>query len=388
MKANVSLMRPVYLDSQATERPFVETTAAMLPFFSNAFGNPSATGHERGKTARRFVETSREQVANALNAPFEGTYFLSGATEANNLVVKSAEFASNAKVVASAIEHKSVLEPLSQLSRYGVTTAQCSVTEGGLVDLNQLESLLQSRVSLVSVMLANNEIGTIQPIKEVRELCRRAGALLHVDAAQAIGKVPFNFDELDADFVTISGHKYGGPQGIGILVVKPEHIPFLKPMMIGGGQEGGMRAGTTPVALCVGAAVGLEQCVSQQSEYYDRARHLRSMLLSGLEKLPGFFLNGVLEERLPGNFSGGFRNISAQQMMKLMPEIQFSTGSACTTGTAENHVLNALGLERDLVRCSFRLSIGWSTSKDEIERAILRFTEVVHQLAPVNAPAL
>jgi cysteine desulfurase len=372
--------RLVYLDCQATERPFPETVAAMLPHMTGQFGNPSALVHASGRGARAAVEQARQIVSRNLNASYEGVVFTSGATEANNLVLQSMASRRGRKVMASAIEHKSVLAPLERLNDLGVETLVCPVHSTGELDLERLADHLDQNVALVSVMLANNEIGTIQPIEQISAMCKQAGAWLHVDAAQAVGKVAVDFKKLGADFLTVSGHKFGGPQGSGILVFDPARLADLTPLQIGGGQEDGIRAGTIPVPLCVGIAVALEKATRDRERHAARMFALRQRIIDAFTGHSGFFINGTMKNRLPSNLSAGFEGVSALSMMRKMPEICISAGSACTTGSMENHVLNAIGVGAKRRDATFRLSLGWSTTEADVDHVIHRIPRILHQL--------
>lgn len=367
----------VYLDSQGTERPRPQVVAAMLPYLLEDFGNPSALAHPRGRAARAAVEAARESIAAAVGADSEGIIFTSGATEANNMVIASTENLGSRTLICSAIEHKSVIEPMQRQARQGRNFRQARVGRDGILDLQHMVDQGIPACSLVSVMMVNNEIGTIQPIKEVARLCRAAGALLHVDAAQACGKVPIDFRALDIDFLTISAHKFGGPQGIGCLVVRPGLVAKLAPLMVGGGQEGGLRSGTTALALCHGMGVAAKLATANIADDTARLAVLRDDLLAGLSSIGPFFLNGSPSQRVAGSVNGGYRGVSALSLMRALPDLHFSIGSACTTGATDNHVLNAMNVDKLRQGETFRMSLGWATTRAEVDRVISRVTEVL-----------
>lgn len=380
--------RSVYLDSQGTERPRPEVLDAMLPYLGEAFGNASALAHERGRASRRVIETAREVLAHSVGASSEGVIFTSGATEANNMVLSSFP-AGGARhgLIVSAVEHKSVLEPAMRQGRQGARVHIARVDRDGRLDLDRLEALLGPDTALVSVMLANNEIGTIQPVQDVVRMSRAAGALVHVDAAQAMGKLPIDFAALDLDFMTLSAHKFGGPQGIGALITRPQHLHKLQPLSLGGGQEGGLRAGTLPLALCHGMAVAAALATLDIAGEAARVSDLRKQLLAGLSALGPYFVNGSLHDRLSGNLHGGFEGVAALKVMRALPDLHFSIGSACTTGAARSHVLDAIGLDPLRQGESFRLSLGWASTQADVDHVLARMAQVLPRLLPPHHKA-
>ena len=376
----------IYLDAQATEKPRPETLASVMHLLSEGFGNPSATAHARGRTAMAGVEHARNTIAKHLGATADGVIFCSGASEANNLFLKS--FVQPSKtMVASAIEHKSVLQPGEAFAQIGIHFVTCKVNPDGRVDLDDLRSNLEGANAVVSVMHANNETGVVQPIAEISEICRAHKAILHVDAAQTVGKIPVSLEKLGADAITVSGHKFGGPVGSGALIVRPELVSKLVPQIIGGGQESGIRAGTTPIALIGGLVSALNAAVAEMDSTSDHLAARRNDLVSGLQDLPGFFINGTMEERLACNFNGGFEGIDAKLLMRRVPMLQMSAGSACTTGRASSHVLEAMGIPEARRRASLRMSVSWSTTKSDIAEAVSVLRSVVPSLSPLKGTA-
>ncbi len=375
---NHSSDRPcVYLDNQATERLHPEVAAAMEPFWSTHIGNASAT-HGSGRFVRTQIESARNDIAFALGGDPEGLIFTSGATEGNNLVVSSLAARSPARLVVSAIEHKCVLESAARLERAGAEVNQIPVNSDGIVDLEALVRALDGGADLVSIMIANNEVGVVQPVAEIAGLCRSRGALIHVDAAQAVGRMPVSIEALKADFLTVSAHKLGGPQGIGAVLCRPSAMKFLRPFTVGGGQERNLRSGTLPNALCVGMGVAVSRAVRDLDRDAARIRALRDELLGILGRIGPFFTNGSLTERLCNNINGGFEGVDALALMRAAPDIHFSTGAACTAaGARESHVLRALGVPDDRIRSSFRLSLGWSTTRQDIRTTCEHFTSAL-----------
>ncbi|UWR24628.1 cysteine desulfurase family protein [Sulfitobacter sp. S190] len=370
----------IYLDAQATEKPRPQALAAITHHLTHGFGNPSATAHDRGRSALARLENARSIVASHLGACTDGVIFCSGASEANNLFLKSL-VQPGGSFVASAIEHKSVLQPGEAFSQIGTRFLTCDVDTDGRVDLDDLRRKLIGADTVVSIMHANNETGVIQPIRDIAEVCRDHGAILHVDAAQTVGKIPVSLEKLGADALTVSGHKFGGPVGSGALIVKPDLIRSLVPLIIGGGQEAGIRAGTTPIALIAGMSSALDAAIAEMKSSANRMLSYRDTLMAGVQDLPGFFVNGTMDERLACNFSGGFEGVDANLLMRQVPTLQMSAGSACTTGRASSHVLEAMGVSEARRRASLRLSISWSTSKADIAEAIHVLRTVVPRLS-------
>lgn len=369
--------REHYLDAQATEQIRPQAIAA-LNHALQEFGNAGATNHSLGRRSRQALEDARDQIAGFVNAPPEAVFFTSGATEANNIVLQSLAVQGRGRVVASAIEHKSVIEPLTYAAGRGAQVAFCPVAPDGLVCPETLHSYVTG-ASALSVMHANNEIGTIQPIEAIRHAA--PDALLHVDAAQSFCKVPIDFEQLGLDFLTLSAHKIGGPQGIGALVVRPSRIANLQPLFRGGAQEAGLRPGTTPLGLVVAMTAAAEAAMGEREQQAAMLGALRDKMVSAFSRLPGFFVNGSLEQRLAGNLNCGFEGIDALLLMRRVPHLLFSAGSACTTGNATNHVLEALGLPNARQRATFRLSLGWATNLDDVDVAITGITGAVRHLA-------
>lgn len=343
--------------------------------------NPHSSEHAAGWGAADAVETARNEVAAAVGVDSDEVVFVSGATEADNLALLgcgTALASGRRRVIVSALEHKAVLGPSRELKRRGFEVMVAPAIAEGVVDLNALSKLIDSRTLLVSIMLVNNEIGTVQPIEEVAKLCSAAGALLHVDAAQALAWMPIDAYGLGADMMSVSGHKMGGPKGVGALFVRREVRRRLAPLMFGGEQEDGLRPGTLPVPLCVGlgAACGELPDVKEVRLWRARTAHLEEALL---DMHPGAWINGSGADRHPGCISVTLPGIDAERLVaRLQPEIAVSRGSACTSGTPEpSHVLRAIGLSAAECDATVRISTGRFTTDVEIDGAMAALSEAI-----------
>lgn len=382
----------IYLDCQATERPRPQAIEAVRQAMERYFGNPSALAHARGQAARRHLENFRRLSADIVKAPAEALCFTSGATESNNIVLASEARRPGAHLVVSAVEHKSVLESARRAREAGAQLSMLPVDPGGRADVEALERLIARGATLVCVMAANNEVGTIQPLAEIGRMCRQAGVRLHVDAAQAVGKMELDMAALGVDYLSFTAHKFGGPQGVGALVLSERARSELRPLLVGGRQERGLRAGTTPLALCAGMAAASHCVATALRPEIERMRRLRDDLLAGLRALGPFFSNSDVEHGLCNNLNGGFEGVSAMLLMRRMPRVQFSVASACTSLAGGSHVLAAMGLARPRIESSFRLSVGWSTTPDDVDGAVAAFASALRSLsgrrvlAPARAP--
>lgn len=381
----------IYFDYQASTPVDRRALDAMLPYFGSAFGNPHAVGYSRGAAARRAVERARSQIADAIGADSADIFFTSGATEANNLAIKGTakvRARRGRRIIVSEIEHKSVLQSAAALTADGFTVSCLPVDRQGTADVASLRALMGDDTILVSVMAANNEIGTVQPLAELAEICHAGGALLHVDAAQAIGKVPFNVQEIGADLVSLSAHKLYGPMGIGALYVRNALNWQPAPLLHGGDQERSVRAGTLPTPLCVGFGAAAALAWQEQATEAAHLTRLRERFVSALSDIPGFFLNGHPEVHLPGNINFGFDGVLARHFIEELPDLEFSVGSACSSGsTAISHVLKAIGLTENRARSSMRFGLGrWTTTAD-VDHAAHRIRNTVLCSLPIPAGA-
>jgi cysteine desulfurase len=375
-----------YLDHQASSPCRPAVLAAMAPWWGERCANASSRGHRAGLLAAAALERARGQVAVAVGAPSDWVVFTSGATEANNLALKGvAEAAlarpgSRRRLVSLVSEHRAVLDPLRYLERHGFALTLLPVAADGRLELPRLEAALGPDVLLVSVMAANNEIGVLHPLAAVAGLCHRAGALLHVDAAQAAGHIPLAMAAQGIDLLSLSGHKCAGPQGVGALVIR-EGVE-LAPQLHGGGQEGGRRAGSTPVPLAVGLGEALQLAVADQGERAQRLGALRDRLWEGLQALGGVSLNGPLPgpDRLAHNLNVTVAGVEGGALhQRLRRQLAVSSGSACSQGEP-SHVLAALGRSRAEAAASIRFGLGPGTSAAEIELALTAVAEALRAL--------
>lgn len=376
---------PIYLDYQATTPTDPRVVEVMLPFFSERFGNPHSRSHAFGADAAHAVESARGHIADLIGAEPREIVFTSGATESNNLAIKgAARFLRGRRnhVVTCATEHKCVLESCRRLEREGFRLSVLPVGTDGLVDLDQLADAVDDATALVTIMAVNNEIGVVQPLAEIAALCRDRGALFHTDAAQAAGKIPLDARALGIPVMSLSGHKIYGPMGIGALYVRRRPRVRLEPMIDGGGQERGLRSGTLAAPLCIGLGEACRLAAEEMDAEASRLGVLRARLLGGLgAAVPGVSVNGDIERRIPGNLNVRIDAIDAEALIDRLPDLAFSTGSACTSASVEpSYVLKALGLNDDDARASVRIGLGRFTTEAEIDYAIERFAEGVRTL--------
>jgi len=366
--------RPIYLDGHATTPLDERVLAAMLPYFTEHFGNPSSINHFYGWEAEAAVKQARQVLAEAIHAIPEEIIFTSGATEANNLAIKGvaeAYFQKGRHIVTVQTEHSAVLDPCQYLQSLGFEVTFLPVQSDGLIDLTQLEQALRPDTILVSVMAANNEIGVLQPLAEIGAICRDRQVLFHTDAAQAIGKLPLDVEAMKIDLLSMTAHKVYGPKGIGALYVKRRHPRVqLTPQLHGGGHERGMRSGTLYPPQIVGFAKAVEIGLAEQVTETARLTELRQKLWQHLSQLDGIHLNGHSTQRLPGNLNISVEGVDgAALLLGLQPVMAVSSGSACSsTTTAPSHVLTALGHSEQLAYASVRFGIGRFNTADEIDK--------------------
>jgi len=371
---------PIYLDNQSTTRIDPRVLEAILPYFTEDYGNPHSSSHAYGRIAAEAIERARGEITALIHADPREIVFTSGATESNNLAIKGASHFARAyprdgqardHIIALQTEHKCVLESCKELEREGFSITYLPVEPSGLVSLAALEEAMSERSLLVSVMAAHNEIGVIQPLAEIGALCRSHGVLFHSDAAQAFGKIPLDVEAMKIDLLSISGHKIYGPKGVGALYVRRRPRVRLLPLIDGGGQERGLRSGTLPTPLCVGLGRAAAIAGDEMAEDAERLRRLRDGLLRNLaRRLPGLRLNGDAERRLTGSLNLTLPGIPAQALIEACPSIAISTGSACTSASVEpSYVLRALGLSDELANASIRVGLGRFTTAAEVEFA-------------------
>jgi cysteine desulfurase len=376
----------VYLDYHATTPVDPRVLAVMLPFFTERFGNPHSKQHAFGWDAREATDHARAQVAALINATAGEITFTSGATESSNLALKGAVQALRARgnhLITAATEHKSVLDVCREFGQQGCEVTVLGVDAGGLIDLDALRAAMTPRTILVSVMAANNEIGTVQPLAAIGAIAHEHGALLHTDAAQAAGKIPVDVRAMHIDLLSLTAHKFYGPKGCGALFVrrmKPRLA--LVPQVAGGGQEDGLRSGTLNVPGIVGLGQAAEVCRREMAEEGGRLGALRDRLLDGLRgRLPNVRVNGSLEHRLPHNLHVSFDGIEGEALLMALGDLAVSTGSACSSGSqAPSHVLEAIGATSQGAGASIRFGLGRTTTAADIEFAIDRVSTVVSAL--------
>ena len=365
----------IYLDYQATTPVDEKILKKMIPYFSEYFGNPHSNNHEFGRSANNAVDEARANVANLINAETNEIIFTSGATESNNFAIKSIAkdyFEKECQIITAKTEHKCVLESCHELEKDGFKVTYLDVDEDGIIKLSELENLLKEKKALVSIMHANNEIGVLQPIKEIGELCKKYNSIFHSDIAQSIGTQKIDVVEMNIDACSISAHKIYGPKGIGSLYISNNIKNTLRPLMSGGGQEMNLRSGTLSPALCVGLGEACRDISQNREKYTKHFEEIKSALLSDLDNSNlDYIINGNIKQRIPNNLNISIKGKVAEQMFNFMPHIALSSGSACTSGTIErSHVLSAMKLDDSRIDGSFRISAGRSTTKDEIKELI------------------
>jgi len=379
------LDRPVYLDNHATTPVDPRVLAEMLPFFDRTFGNAASVNHRFGWEAAEAVDKARREVADLLNASPESLIFTSGGTESNNLALKGAMWGAppGGRLAVAAAEHRSVLDPARKLARKGYELTLIPVTGAGQVEPQAVAEALRPGTHLVSVMLANNEVGTINPIREIAALCRSQGVLVHCDAVQAAGRIPVDVEELGTDLVSVTAHKLYGPKGVGALYIRRGDPPIrIEPLLDGGGHERRLRSGTLPVPLVVGFGAACRIAAGELGGEAERIGKLRERLWQGLSaRVSGLALNGHRGARLPGNLNVSFGGVDGEALMKNLKEIAVSSGSACTTAEPEpSHVLRAMGVPEALSKASLRFGLGRFTTAEEIDFAIDYVAETVARL--------
>lgn len=375
----------VYADNAATTRIRPAALEAYIDTAREFYGNPSSL-HEAGQAAKEALEDSRARIARALGATnADKIIFTSGGSEADNQAIFSAARAGarkgKRKIISTAIEHHAVLHPLEKLRQEGFEVVLAPVKENGIVSVAEIERELSDEVCLVSVMLANNEIGTLQPVKEIASLCRARKIPLHTDAVQAVGHIPVNVEELGVDYLSLSAHKFGGPRGCGALYARAGAPLF--PLIEGGAQERGKRAGTENLPAIVATATALEEALNALPQTAQRVTRLRDRLIAGLRQIPHSALNGDEKLRLAGNVSFCFEGIEGEGLLLYLSDmgISASSGSACTSGSLDpSHVLLAIGRVHDVAHGSLRLTLGEENTEEEVDYLIASVSEVVEKL--------
>jgi cysteine desulfurase len=380
---------PIYLDNNATTPMDPLVFEAMRPYFMHKFGN-AASKHSFGWEAESAVENARKQLAKLINADANEIIFTSGATESIILALKGIAEANQSKgkhIISSKVEHSAVLDTLDYLSKAGFEVTYLPTDNSGLISLSQLKESIKSYTILVSIMTANNEIGTIQKVKEISEICSEKEVLFHTDAAQAVGKIPFDLKEIQADLVSFTAHKLYGPKGIGALFIRKKQKPIkIIPQMLGGGHEQGYRSGTLDVPSIVGFGKAAEICLQNLQQEMERTEKLRNKLYQEIVSLlNGVKLNGSLENRLPNNLNFCFEGIKSESFILEMKDVAISSGAACASASLKpSHVLLAIGCSNEDAKNSIRFGIGRYNPEEEIDYVIKRVVETVEKLRSIS----
>jgi len=375
IKGEALIGRPAYLDFQATTPQDPRVLDAMLPYMNSEYGNPHSRTHSYGWSTEKAVEDARKQVAEMIGASPKEIIFTSGATESNNMAIKGImHFYKNKKkhVITTQTEHKCVLDSCRVLENEGFDVTYLPVKDNGIIDMDLLKETIRPDTGLISVMGINNEIGVIQPLAEIGDLCRSKKIFFHSDIAQMAGKVPVSVDELKIDVASLSSHKIYGPKGIGALYVRRKPRVRLEPIMSGGGQERGLRSGTLSPALCVGMGAAAQLCVNEMEYDTERVEYLANKFRNAIEeKIPAVVMNGDSKKRYPGNLNYSFAYVEGESLLMALKNIAVSSGSACTSASLEpSYVLRAIGADDEMAHSSIRFGIGRFTTEEEIDMTI------------------
>jgi cysteine desulfurase len=365
---------PIYLDYSATTPVDPRVAQKMIPFLTEQFGNAASRSHAFGWEAEKAVEEARGNVAALLNADSKEIIWTSGATEGNNLAIKGAANFYKGKgkhIVTMKTEHKAVLDTVRELERQGFEATYLDPEQDGLLDLEKFKAALRPDTVLVSVMMVNNEIGVIQPIAEIGEICRSKGIIFHCDAVQAAGKIPIDLQKLKVDLLTVTAHKVYGPKGIGALYVRRKPRVRIEPQIHGGGHERGLRSGTLPTHQIAGMGEAFRIAKLEMAAESERIRALRDRLLAGFKDMEEVYVNGDMERRIPGNLNISFNFVEGESLIMGIKDVAVSSGSACTSASLEpSYVLRALGRSDELAHSSIRFTIGRFTTEEEIDYAV------------------
>jgi cysteine desulfurase len=381
---------PIYMDNHATTPLDPRVLEAMMPYLTNRFGNAASRNHSYGWEAEEAVESARKEVAALIGADPREIVFTSGATESDNLAVKGVASMYREKgdhIITCVTEHKAILDTCKHLEKDGFRVTFLPVDSNGLVSLDDLRNAITDKTILISIMTANNEVGVIQDIQAIGKLARERGVLFHTDAVQAVGKIPFNVNQLNVDIASISAHKFYGPKGVGALYVRRRNPRvLLTPIIDGGGHERGMRSGTLNVPGIVGlgkaAQIAREELAKESAEVFRLREKLRTTLERELDEV---YINGDLGKRLPGNLNMSFAYVEGESLLMGINDIAVSSGSACTSASLEpSYVLKALGVGEDLAHTSIRFGIGRFNTEEEVDYVAARVIEVVRRLRDLS----
>lgn len=380
----------IYLDNAGTTKTSHEVVNAMMPFFEEEYGNASSL-HSMGQRAKEHLDSARKIVAECINADAGEIYFTSGGSESDNQAIISASILGERKgkkhIISSQFEHHAVLHTLEKLEKQGFFVTYLPVYENGIVKIEDLKNAIREDTCLVTIMFANNEIGTIQPIKEIGQICHEKGIIFHTDAVQAVGHIPVDVKEMNIDMLSISGHKFHGPKGVGVLYCKKTVL--LNKFIEGGAQEKNKRAGTENVAGIIGMATALKNACDHMDENAQKEIKLRDKLITELSKIPHSSLNGDWKNRLPNNFNMCFEGIEGESLLLLLDDegICASSGSACTSGSLDpSHVLLAIGRPHEVAHGSLRLTLSEYNTEEEIDKVIKvvpPIVELLRKMSPV-----
>jgi cysteine desulfurase len=386
----MSVKTPIYLDNNATTRTDPRVVEAMLPYFTEIFGNAASRSHPFGWSAEEAVDKGREQIARVIGADPKEIIFTSGATESDNLAIKGVAEMYEDKgdhVITVVTEHKAVLDTCKHLEKQGKRVTYLGVRKDGLIDLDELKDAITEQTILVTVMAANNEIGVLQPIREIGAICRARGVLFHTDAVQAFGKVPLNVNDDNIDLASLTAHKIYGPKGVGALYVRRRGPRVrLSAQMDGGGHERGFRSGTLNVTGIVGFGKAAEVALEEMESEAKRLSYLREKLRRGIQDaIDETYINGSLEHHLPGNLNLSFNYVEGESLLMGLKDIALSSGSACTSASLEpSYVLKALGVGDELAHSSLRFGIGRFNTEEEIDFVINRVISEVSRLREMS----
>jgi cysteine desulfurase len=381
---------PIYMDNHATTPIDPRVLEAMLPYFTEKFGNAASRNHSFGWEAEKAVDDARRQIATLIHADPKEIIFTSGATESDNLALKGVVEMYREKgdhIVTSMTEHRAVLDTVKRLEKQGIKVTYLPVDKDGFVNPDDLNKAITDKTILISIMMANNEIGTINPVAEIGKIAKSRGVLFHCDATQGVGKIPVDVEAMGIDLMSFSAHKLYGPKGVGALYVRRKNPRVrLAPMMDGGGHERGMRSGTLPVPLIVGFGKACEICMQVMPEESQRLTKLQERLKEGiLKNLDEVYLNGHPTKRLPNNLNLSFAYVEGESVLMGLKEIAVSSGSACTSATLEpSYVIRALGVGSDLAHSSIRFGLGRFNTAEEVDYVIKRVTETIQKLRAMS----
>ncbi|MBN2851981.1 MAG: cysteine desulfurase NifS [Clostridia bacterium] len=378
----------IYLDHAATTMVDNKVLEMMLPWYTEHYGNPSSI-YSIGRESKQVIENARQTVADIFNCKKSEIYFTSCGTESNNWALKGIAYANKSKgnhIITTNIEHHAVLHTLEYLGKHGFEITYVPVEKNGIVDAEKIRQAIKKETILISVMFANNEIGTIQPIEEIGKIAKENGVLFHTDAVQAAGTLTIDVEKMNIDLMSISAHKFYGPKGVGVLFVR--RGVKIDNLLHGGGQEKTRRAGTENIASIVGLAAALEKAVENMEEYNEHIRKLRDLTAQEvIKRIPETIINGDLEKRLPGNINFSFKYIEGESLLLFldMNHIFASSGSACTSGSLDpSHVLLALGLPHEIAHGSLRLTFGWDNDEEDVETVVSQLVTIVQRLREMS----